>query len=652
MRPRNVSPPPRRGAGSILALGLAAMLVGLPSLSQTERPNEPRYFAIRNARLVPVSDPVIEKGTIVLANGLIQAVGTDVTIPPEAWVIEGAGLTVYPGLIDALTNLGLQAAEAAGRPPAPGQSPQPRRPKISRGPEDRPATTSWKNAADLLTTADKRLENWRKAGFTSAVTVPDNGIFPGEAAFINLAGKRPNELVVKTPVALRINFRPLHGFWSFPGSLIGVVAYVKQVFLDADQYGKAWTIYESNPRGQERPPYDRALEPIRQSRTAGWPVLIPATWAKEIRRAVRVGEAVEAKTLLYGAHQGYLVAEALASKQLPVLVSLKWPEKPKDADPEVEEPLRVLRFRDRAPSTPAALHKAGVQFAFYSDGLVNPKDILKNVKKAIEAGLPPAAALRALTLSAAEIYGVDDRLGSLEVGKLANLALADGDLFDEKTKVKMVFIDGRKYVIREPGRPTDPPTVNLTGKWTLTVHTPQGVRESTADLTMTQDGTLSGTLTGRRGTSSLTRGWVSGNKFSFTVSFAIGPRSLEATYTGRVEGNRMSGTVTIGRHSTDFTGTRPDAERDHPPRAGFVPLEIMVPGPAAEAAGLNRWDDTSPPFRPPASARRGPLSLSASLPLFARLRLSAPLPLSSPRPLSSRAKRGICCSPGQRGGHR
>lgn len=541
----------------LLILGLAALVaVGLSPLGGAERPNEPPYFAIRGARIVPVSGPAIEAGTLVMARGVITAVGANVTIPPEAWVIDGKGLTVYPGLIDSLTNLGLPT-EAEARPGAgpPGQAGQ--RQQISQGPQDRPATTSWENAADQLNLEDKRLESWRKAGFTSAVTSPDKGIFPGQAALINLAGDRPNQLVVKTPVALRINLTPLPGFWNFPDSLMGVLAYIKQLFLDADQYAKAWTMYSSAPHGLERPNYDRTLEPIRQAVAGRWPVLIPATWSKEILRGIKLGEDIGANTLLYGGHQGYETAAVLAAKRVPILVSLKWPDKPTDGDPEAEEALRVLRLRDRAPSTPAALQKAGAKFAFYSDGLYNPQDILKNVRKAVEAGLPADAALRAFTLSAAEIYGVADRLGSLEPGKMANLVVTDGDLFAEKTKVKMTFIDGRKYEVREPARPTEPPTVKLTGKWTLSVNTSQGPEERTADLTMAEDGTLTGTITGRWGTISISNGWVSGKKFSFTITIPMGPRTVEATYSGAVEADKMTGSVSTSFGAFEFTGTRP-----------------------------------------------------------------------------------------------
>ncbi len=551
-------------------IGRSALLLGLALVAGTtpagaQRPNEPPYFAIRDARIVPVSGPVIPKGTIVIANGVISAVGTRVAVPPEAWVIDGEGLTVSPGLGDALSTLGLPAPEGEGR----GEARRDERPReFARGPEDRPATTPWVNAADLLDPEDKRLEIWRKAGFTSAVTVPEEGIFAGQAAWIDLAGERASEMVVKTPVALRLNLTPTRGFRSFPGSLMGVLAYIEQVFLDASHYAQAWSLYETNPRGQERPEYDRALDPVQRAVAERRPVLLPATWAKEIDRSLRLGDEIGAQTIVYGAHQGYEVAGILAARKTPVLVSAKWPEREKDADPELEEPLRVLRFRERAPSTPASLHEAGVRFAFYSEGLTNPQDVLRNVRQAIDAGLPSEAALRALTLSPAEIYGVADRLGSLEVGKIANVIVTDGDLFDEKTKVKMVFIDGRRYAIREPGRPAAPPAVVLTGRWTLTVSGREGPEEITAELTMAEDGGLSGSVTGPRGTARLTEGWVSGTRFQFTVSVPRAGRSIDVTYSGTVEGERMSGTRSAGRFSTDFTGQRVGGapEPSEPPR--------------------------------------------------------------------------------------
>jgi imidazolonepropionase-like amidohydrolase len=143
----------------------------------------------------------------------------------------------------------------------------------------------------------------------------------------------------------------------------------------------------------------------------------------------------------------------LKRANMPVLVSLKYPEKARDADPALDEPIRVLELREKAPSTAGALAHAGVKFAFYSDGLTSPRDLMRAVKKAIDAGLNPNDAIRAMTLAPAEIYGVGNRIGSIDKGKIANLVVTDGDLFAEKTKTRYVFVDGAKF---EP-LPEEPP---------------------------------------------------------------------------------------------------------------------------------------------------------------------------------------------------
>jgi hypothetical protein len=179
------------------------------------------------------------------------------------------------------------------------------------------------------------------------------------------------------------------------------------------------------------------------------------------------------------------------------------------------------------------------------------------VKKTIDAGLSPEAALRALTLSAAEIFGVADVTGSIEKGKIANLVVTDGDLFDKKTKVKMVFVDGRKYEVREPIRPSEPPKGDLTGKWKLTYTTPEGDEESTADLTMASDGTLSGTVTGNRGTGNVFSGYLSGDKFNFMISLPINGSPTDVTFTGTFDGKTMKGSISAMGYTFEFTGTKP-----------------------------------------------------------------------------------------------
>lgn len=443
---------------------LVASLVLSAGLLLAETPG---VVAIRNAKVVPVSGPAIARGTVVLRDGLIESVGENVAVPAGAWVIEGDGLTVYPGLIDGLSTWGIAEAAAPATPPAgargaggppatPAQTPPVPATPPARGPEDRPSTTSWLRAADLVKPTDRRLEAVRSAGFTSAVTFPNRGIFAGQGAVIDLAGEKNVQMVVAEPAGQYVSVNTGGGFSSFPGSLMGVIAYVRQVYLDADRYAKAKKMYAENPRGLQRPDYDRALEGVLDSPR----VLLPAVRAVEIDRLIRFSQELNLNAVLYGAHEGYRAVDSLKRAGLPVIVSLKWPEKARDGDPEEPESYRVLELRDKAPSTPAVLAKAGIKFAFSSGGVDVPADLMRNVKKAIDAGLSPDDAVRAFTLSVAEIYGVADRLGSIEKGKIANLVVTKGELFQDKTKVQYIFVDGVKF---EPAPEPEPARPEATG---------------------------------------------------------------------------------------------------------------------------------------------------------------------------------------------
>lgn len=431
---------------------------------------EPRSFAIVGARIITVSGATIDKGTVVLKDGIITAIGTNVTVPPEAAVIEGAGLTVYPGLIDAGTAVGLPAQEnseqqARGRRPrSAAQAPA----KISLGPQDRPQTTPWDIAANELNPSDPRIEKWRGSGFTTGLVEPTNGIFPGQGSVVDFGGDRAGEMVVAPRVTLGIAFDTSGNFASFPSSLMGSIAYVRQVFIDTRWYQKAESLYNANHQ-LERPPYDRTEAVVGEALNDHELVLLPANEKLSIYRAIRLANEWQVNAAIYGVQQGYALANEIASSKLPVLVNVNWPKMEKGGD-EDEITLRQLRFWDRAPSTPAALSKAGVTYAFYSGGLNDPKDILKNVKKAIDAGLSPNDALKALTITPAQILGLADRLGSVQQGKIANLVVADGDIFGEKTKIKDVFVDGRRYEMHEeppsgpPGEAKPTPTDTTNGE--------------------------------------------------------------------------------------------------------------------------------------------------------------------------------------------
>ena len=537
----------------VSAVCFTALCAAPPAQAQG---GEPQYFAIRGAKVVPVAGPLMENATIVISRGLITAVGKDIAIPAEAWVVDGKGLTVYPGLIDSFTDVGLPVT-----PPASSEGGPRRSQEGAHGPEDRPYSTPWRTAADEATLSDKRIETWRNGGFTTVVSSPKGGIFPGQAAVLDLAGERAGDLVVKSPVAIPVTFQTSGGFGGgFPSSIMGTLAYIHQVWLDTEWSIKAQATYEKNPRSVARPRYDRTEAALAEALEDHAQVLIPANNAIQLRRALELVDRWKVKDAtyaIYGGQMAYEVAPEIATKKLPVLVNLKWPEAEKDADPEDKPSLRTLQFRDRAPSSPGALAKAGVKFAFYSGGITSPKDTLKGAKKSIDAGLAPDAAIRALTLSAAEIFGVADRVGSIENGKIANLVVTDGDLFEEKTKIKMVFVDGRRFEIREPEKPKEPPKGDITGKWRLSYTTPDGPEESTADLTMDKDGTISGTLTSKRGTASIISGYLSVDKFNFTINIQIEGSPADVVFSGTFDGTSLKGTIRVQGFALDFIGVKP-----------------------------------------------------------------------------------------------
>ena len=541
-----------RGELAVCFTALLTLLAAAPSLQA--QGGEPQYFVIRGAKVVPVSGPPVENASIVISRGLITAVGRDVAVPPEAWVIEGQRLTVYPGLFDSFTDVGIPAppGTAEGSPRGAQES--------ARGPEDRPYSTPWRSAADEVSLSDKRIETWRSAGFTTVVSAPKGGILPGQAAVLDLTGERAGDLVVKSPVAIPVVFQTSRGFGGgFPSSIMGVLAYLHQVWLDTEWSTKAQAAYEKNPRSVARPRYDRTEAALADALEDHALVLIPANNSVQLRRALELVDRWHVNGVIYGGQMAYEVASEIATKKLPVLVNLKWPEADKDADPEDKPSLRTLQFRDRAPSSPAALVKAGVKFAFYSGGITAPKDTLKAAKKSIDAGLAPDAALRALTLSPAEIFGVADRLGSLENGKIANLVVTDGDLFEEKTKIKMVFVDGHRFEVREPEKPKEPPKGDLTGKWNLSYTTPDGPEQATADLAMDRDGTISGTVTSKRGTASVISGYLSVDKFSFTINIPLEGSTADVIFAGTFDGTSLKGSISVRGLSLEFTGVKPSA---------------------------------------------------------------------------------------------
>jgi hypothetical protein len=443
--------PPAITGDSFMKRTFAPAGILLAAVSHILVAEVPSAIAIKDAHVVTVSGADLPKGTVVLRDGLIQEVGASVNIPADTWVIDGAGLTVYPGFIDGLGTWGIPGAV----PPAGGsartagagaQTPMPQTTQAAqriRGPEDRPQTYSNERAADLVSPTDNRLNAAHAAGFTTSATFPNRGIFEGLGAIINLSGERAGDMIVAQPIGQQVAFRVGGGGMgrAFPSSLMGNISYVRQLYLDLDHYKQAKEAYTSHAAGAQRPEYDRYLEGLAESPR----LLLPADESQQIDRMLSFGAELKVPFLLYGLHEAYKRVDQIKGANVPVLISLKWPEKPRDADPSDIPNYREVVMRDQAPAVPGMFAKAGIKFAFYSDGVESAPELRRAIKKAVDAGLTRADAVRALTMNVAEMYGVSDRLGSIEKGKVANLTVIKGEVFDDKSTIEYVFIDGKQF---------------------------------------------------------------------------------------------------------------------------------------------------------------------------------------------------------------
>ncbi len=516
-------------------------------------------YAITNARIVTVSGPAIDRGTVVVRNGLIAAVGASVSTPPDARVIDGTGLTVYPGLIDSYTNLALPE-------PAPSPSPgggggggffaaPPPRPVGGPNSTQLPGLQPEVMVEDVIRPGDTDIETSRNVGITTALTSPRSGIWMGQSALINLAGDTPQQMIVRSPVAMHVGFTPLRG--AYPGSLMGVFATLRQMMLDAQRYRDSVKIYERNPRGVRRPEVDRSLAALVPVVDGQMPVVMLANSEREISRALDLAAEFKLRLIIAGGREANRLAERLVKQNVPVLLSLNLPRRTTPAVPEADpEPLRVLRDRVEAQQTAGKLARAGVRFGFQSGSLTNMSDLLVNASRTIENGLQPVDAVRAFTIWPAQILGVENQLGSIEPGKIANLTVTRGDLFDRNSRVAHVFIDGRPVDLRPPERAVPGRNI-LSGQWTVNLNLDQADR--TITLTLQQEGDrLTGSISGPLGAGEISNASTSSTgEVRFTVALNVEGQTKEATFTGRFENNQIRGNVAIvGSAPGTFTATR------------------------------------------------------------------------------------------------
>jgi imidazolonepropionase-like amidohydrolase len=436
---------------------ITCLLAATAVFAVSPRADAPHIYTIKGARIVTAAGAPINSGSVSIRNGLIEAVGADVPSLPGAIVIEGAGLTVYPGLIDMGNSTGLDVPTNQQRPD--GLRTMEEVERWKRGQAFRPELM----AAERLRADSADLTRLASTGVTSVLATPPGLIVKGQSALVNVTGPvdepqignvgdyRRGLQIVRPAVALHVAFPGNVAGEGYPVSLIGAIAFVRQSFLDAQYQQLATQRYERvKAAGVARPNYDPSLDALLPALAGRLPVAFDADQSREILRALDMAQEFKLDPIITGGREADLVAADLKARNARVIYSLNFPVRSRMLPPDADEPLRELRGRAHAPKVPSVLEKAGVQYAFSSSGLREQRDFLRNAARAVKDGLPADAAVRALTINAARIAGAGDRLGSIERGKIANVIVTDGDLFEEKTRIRHVFVDGRAITIEEP----------------------------------------------------------------------------------------------------------------------------------------------------------------------------------------------------------
>ncbi len=406
------------------------MTASLPIAGQSVILNNPGpggAYVIRNATIYPVTSAPIESGSIVIAGGKIVAVGRTVDTPEGATVIDGTGLSVYPGMIDSGTSIGLtEVGSVAG----------------TRDIQELGDLNPNAVAAVALNPHSNVIPVTRINGITTVLTEPGGGIISGQSALIQLSGWTPPEMVLKSPAGMHINFprvrtTPLSGQpQDEEGEKRAKKQYTSQLeklrdtFRDAKAYEKALSASEKI-NAQHRPEKDLILHALVPVVRGDVPLVIFANLEADIREAMKFSDEVGIRMILSGGQEVQRVLPELRSKNVPVLLGPIWTLPGKEDDPY-----------DLLFSNAAALHQAGIRFAIRTGGAHNARHLPYQAAACAAFGLPKEEALRAVTISPAEIFGVADRIGSLEAGKIANVIVTDGDPLEIRTNLVRLFIGG------------------------------------------------------------------------------------------------------------------------------------------------------------------------------------------------------------------
>jgi hypothetical protein len=562
------------------------LLYSVSSLAQDEKEMAPvsRSYAVSNVNIIQAPGRTIDRGTVVLKNGLIVAVGKGISVPADAIEIKGDSMYVYAGFIDGLSHTGVTK---------PKDEPGHERPKDPGNPApDKAGITPQVDVRTLLNPADKSIEEMRGVGFTVSQVVPYGIFLPGNAAIIQLGGSSSDKMVLVSQSALYSELTANQSV--YPSTIMGVMAKWRELYRQSTLSQSYESVYAFNRTGLERPSTDRihqAFYPVLDKKE---PVLFKAEKMMEIHRVLALQSDLGFQLVLGNVKEGWDVANKIKTSGAKVFLSLDLPEDKKadekkdekkpeakkdlqkgdekkpDEKPKVEEKPKIKTAADveketlekrkaefivKFTSQASVYQKAGLGFGF-SSLTAKAKDIPANLRRIIAAGLSEDQALASLTTIPSQLLGLSDRLGTIDNGKIANLVITDKPYFNEKARVRYVFVDGEIYKmdVKESKKATGNATVDISGSWTFTAQTPQGKNEN--KISFRKDGTIyAGSVSGGMIPQAvdLKRVELDGSSLKFTYSLNLGGNTVEVIVEGTIDGDSFKGTSTAGQFGSFST---------------------------------------------------------------------------------------------------
>ena len=513
-------------------------------------------YAFTNASIVKDAQTTLQNATLIVRQGKITAVGNNIAIPKDAVVIDCNGKYIYPAFIDIYSDYGIPAAE---RPATAGGGGFFRTQQITSNTKGaygwNQAIKSETEAYKIFSADDTKAKALRDIGFGSVLTHLKDGIARGTGAFVTLANQPDNFVLIKDRASAHYSFNRGTSSQSYPSSLMGVIALLRQTYLDAQ-----W--YKSNPTSEG---VNLSLKSWNDNQ--GLPQIFEANDKWNDLRADKIGDEFGVQYIIKGGGNEYQRMREMAETKASFILSLNYP-----AAMDVDDPndlrftgLDDLKHWELAPSNPAAFEKAGINFCLTTADLTNVSEFMANLRKAMEYGLTEQKALEALTKTPASLLGVYDKIGSLDAGKIANFLITSGPVFAEKTVLLENWIQGINNIVKDDN------WFDVKGSYNFMTYSNTGNKAFTLDL---KDGNVAqfiskDTLTGKYS--------YDGSLVKLNYTEGRGKNAKETILSGAVTGKTWNGTGTDAQGSP-FTWTATFDKKTEPKADSVKEKQPLVLG--------------------------------------------------------------------------